>query len=409
MNKPYKKPGVIKAAVGRWLGLPVDLRNEEFWSQFGGNAVGQAINEKTVLQLSTVWACARLIAETISTMPLNIYETTGPGTRRVASDHQLQLIVHDQPNNDSTACVFWEAFVVSMLLQGNGFAEKKYIGTRLVALHFLVPGRLAVTKSARGMRQYRYTDTDGTQREIAPSRIFRVPGFTINGDWGLSAIQYGAQVFGSAMAAQTAANSIFEKGLQPTVAFTIDRVLKPEQREDFRKMLKTVTGALNAGESPLLEAGMTATNIGVNPNDAQLLETKQFSVEEICRWFRVPPHMVGHVSGSTSWGTGIEQQMLGFLMFTLRPWLNRIKQGISKDLIAPAERLRLYAEFNVEALLQADSKGRAEYLGAMVDKGLMTRDEGRAKENLPPKGGNADVLTVNSAQMPLDKLGVKKQ
>ncbi|EPO7918064.1 phage portal protein [Pseudomonas aeruginosa] len=404
MKPKMKKPSRLKAAVLGWLGVPVGLTDENFWNQFGTNVAGQAVNECSVLKLSAVWACARLIAETISTLPLGLYEKTARG-RIALTDHPLYSIIHSRPNPDSTAVVFWEAMIVSMLLRGNGFAEKNYIGKRMVSMDFLAPGRLSITRAANGNRKYRYTEKDGTQREIPAKNIFRIPGFTIDGDWGLSAIEYGSQVFGSALAAGNAANSTFEKGLAPTVAFTMQRVLNKEQRTEFRESLAEVSGAINAGKSPLLEGGMDAKTIGINPKDAQLLESRAFSVEEICRWFRVPPFMVGQSEKSSSWGTGIEQQMIGFLTFTLRPWLTRIEQAINKDLLSLADQMTTYAEFSVEGLLRADSKGRAEYLASMVNNGLMTRDEGRAKDNLPLMGGNADVLTVQTALIPLDQLG----
>ncbi|MGU4174114.1 phage portal protein, partial [Pseudomonas aeruginosa] len=144
---------------------------------------------------------------------------------------------------------------------------------------------------------------------------------------------------------------------------------------------------------------------GINPVDAQLLESRAFSVESICRWFRVPPWMVGHTEKSTSWGTGIEQQMIGFLTFTLGPWLRRIEQSISKDLMTPAERTRFYPKFAVEGLLRADSAGRAAFYAAMVNNGILTRDEVRELEDREPMGGNAAVLTVQSAMTTLDALG----
>lgn len=404
MSKQPKKPGRIKAAILGWLGVPVGLTDEAFWAAFGTSEAGQQVTERTVLQLSTVWACARLIAETIATLPLGIYERTSQG-RRSASEHPLYFILHDQANADSTAAVFWEAMILSMLLRGNGIAEKQLLGNRLVGLRFLAPARLNITRNVSGQRRYLYTESDGNQREISESRIFRIPGFTLDGDWGVSSIEYGAKVFGSALAAATAANGTFERGLSQTVAFKFPHLLKKEQREDFREAFKEIAGAVNAGKPALLEGGMEAQTIGINPKDAQLLESRAFSVEEICRWFRVPPFMVGHSEKSTSWGTGIEHQMIGFLTFTLRPWLTRIEQAIRKDLLSPVERLRYYAEFSVEGLLRADSAGRSEYLAKMVNNGLMTRDEARAKENLAPKGGNADVLTVQTALVPIDQLG----
>jgi HK97 family phage portal protein len=150
---------------------------------------------------------------------------------------------------------------------------------------------------------------------------------------------------------------------------------------------------------------MDVTTVGINPDDAQLLQSRAFSVEEICRWFRVPPFMVGHSEKSTSWGTGIEQQMIGFLTFTLGPWLKRIEQAIQKDLMTPAERSRYFVKFNVEGLLRADSAARAAFYSAMVNNGIYTRDECREKEDMLPMGGNAAVLTVQTALAPLDDLG----
>ncbi|WP_325435993.1 phage portal protein [Pseudomonas nitroreducens] len=404
MKPKMKKPGRVKAALLNWLGVPVGLTNDAFWNQFGTNVAGQQVSENSVLKLSAVWACARLISETISTLPLGLYEKT-PRGRIALTNHSLYSVIHSRPNPDSTAVVFWEAMIVSMLLRGNGFAEMNYIGKRMVSMDFLVPCRLSITRDANGNRKYRYTEKDGTQRDIPAKNIFRIPGFTIDGDWGLSAIEYGSQVFGSALAAGNAANSTFEKGLAPTVAFTMQRVLNKEQRAEFRESLAEVSGAINAGKSPLLEGGMDAKTIGINPKDAQLLESRAFSVEEICRWFRVPPFMVGQSEKSSSWGTGIEQQMIGFLTFTLRPWLTRIEQAINKDLLPLADQMAVYAEFSVEGLLRADSTGRANYLATMTSGGMMKLDEAREKENLPLVGGNADVLMINSAMMPIDQLG----
>ncbi|MEG1038884.1 MAG: phage portal protein [Comamonas sp.] len=383
------------------------LDTSEGWPRyfFGVPAAGQTVNVRTAMQVSAVWACVRLLSQTISTLSLDIMERQRDGTWAPARDQRLQFIVDDMPNADSTASVFWEAMIAAMLLQGNGVAERRYdVGGRLIALEFLPWSKLTVHKRLDGTRQWLFTE-NGIQREIAESRIFRVAGFTLNGDWGLSAIEYGAAVFGGAMAAANSANSTFEKGLAPTIGFKYANFLRKEQREEFRETFENMAGAINAGKPVLMEGGMDAVTIGIKPSDAQLLESRAFSIEEICRWFGVPPHMVGHSEKSTSWGSGIEQQMIGFLTFTLRPLLKRVEGAISKDLMTAAERTRLKARYNVEDLLRTDSKTRAEFLRLMVSEGIMTRDEARLKENLKPKGGNAAVLTVNSANMPIDKLG----
>jgi HK97 family phage portal protein len=150
---------------------------------------------------------------------------------------------------------------------------------------------------------------------------------------------------------------------------------------------------------------MKYQQVSLTPEDAQMLQTRGFNVEEICRWFRTPPWMVGHTSNSTSWGTGMEQQMLGFLSFTLLPWMKRIEQSINRRLLHPGERRRFYAKFNPEGLLRADSAARAAFYSSMTQNGIYTRDDCRIKENLAPMGGNAAKLTVQSNMLPIDKLG----
>ena len=407
MKPKQKQRGRVKSAVLNWLGVPLSLTDADGWAGAIGvnSSSGVVVNEQAMLSLSAVWACARLISETIATLPLSMYEKTSTG-KRIATQHPLQFIIHDQPNADSTASVFWESVVAAMLLRGTARCEKLLVGERLVGLLFLAPNRLAITRKSDGTCQYNYTDESGKQRVIPASRIYTIPGFSLDGKNGVSVVSAGANVFGSALSADSAANKTFENGLLPTTYFKMERVLKKEQREEFRESLKDVTGAINAGKSPLLEGGMSADTIGINPNDAQLLESRAFSVEEICRWFRVPPFMVGHSEKSTSWGTGIEQQMIGFLTFTLAPWLKRIEQSISKDLLSPVDRLRYYPKYSVEGLLRADSAGRSAFYGAMVDRGIFTRDECRELEDRAPMGGNAAVLTVQSAMTPLDSIGV---
>jgi len=406
MKTQVKKPGRVKAALLHWLGVPIDLKNDAFWSAWASstNAAGQQVNENTVMSLSASWACTRLISEAVATLPLHLYERTTDGRRR-AVDHPLYPILNRSPNTDSTSATYWEANTAAILLRGNGFSEKQFFNGRMVGLKFLAPNRLGSKKKANGDVQIVYTEENGSQREILERNLFHIPGFSLDGKWGISTIQYGAAVFGSALAAAQAANGTFERGLAPTVAFTMEQVLKKEQRAEFRENLKDVSGALNAGKSPLLEGGMKAETIGIKPSDAQLLESRSFSVEEVCRWFRVDPSMVGHGNKDSNWGTGLEQKLIGFLTFTLRPWLTRIEQAINKHLLSPQDQRRFYAEFSIEGLLRADSAARSAFYSVMVNNGIMTRDEVRQLENLPTMGGNADVLTVQTAMAPLDSLG----
>lgn len=403
-----KRPGKIRSTLLSWLGVPVELTNPDFWRAYisaqGGTAAGQVVNERTVLSLSAAWACTRLISESIATLPLRLYERT-PDGRRPAVNHPLYPILHSAPNADSTAAQFWEAKVASILLRGNSFSERQELGGRLVGLKFLAPDRLSGKYNSRGELELRYTQKNGTQRVIPQSRIWRVPGFSLDGEWGVTPIRYGTSVFGSALAANAAANATFEKGLLPTTGFTYPTPMKKEQRDDARAAIKTISGAANAGEPVILEAGMQAVRIGISPTDAQLLQSREWSVEEVCRWYLTDPSMVGYGGKDSNFGTGLEQKLIRFLTFTLRAYLTRIEQAINKDLLSPADRGRFYAEFGIEGLLRADSAARAAFFAVMVNNGIFTRDEVRNLENLPSMGGNAGVLTVQSAMVPLDSIG----
>lgn len=403
-----KGPGVlsrVRAAVGGWVRSFTQADHGLYADALSESETGVAVTPKAVMQVDAAWSCVRLISETIATLPLSMFEKTATG-KRLASTHSLHFAIHDQPNVDSTASVFWEAMVAAMLLRGAGRAEKLFAGTSVIGLMFLDPDKLVISRDLNGRKVYHYPRLDGRLRQIPAASIWTIPGFTLDGTNGVSVISYGAKVFGSAIAAEKAAAGTFRNGLLQTIYYKMSAILKPAQREEFKVNLRN---SIERGERPLLEGGMDVGSISINPADAQLLESRSFSVEAICRWFRVPPWMVGHTEKSTSWGTGIEQQMIGFLTFTLGPWLRRIEQAISKDLLTPAERTRYYPKFAVEGLLRADSAGRAAFYGAMVNNGILTRDEVRELEDREPMGGNAAVLTVQSAMTTLDALGAPSE
>lgn len=398
-----KKPGLVKSALLSWLGVPIGLTSSDFWAQWnqGGNFTGERVTVNSALQLSTAWACVRLIAETLSTLPMHLYSDSG--VKQHAKDHNLYRLLHSQPNADMTAVEFWQAFLASMLLWGNAYVERRVSGGVVTSLEFLMPDAVTRRVLKSGAVEWRYKDpVSGTERTIPESRMWHTPAFTVDGITGLSPIRMGANVFGGAIAADKASANTFANGMKSAGLVTMDVKLKPEQREEIRTHVGTVS---KSGGVMVLERGAGFQQLSMNPQDAELLSTRSFNVEEICRWFRVPPFMVGHSEKSTSWGTGIESQMIGFVTFVLRPWCVRIEQSVRKNLLAPEERSMYSAEFALEGLLRGDSAARAAFYSSMTQNGVMTRDECRALENLEPHGGNAEVLTVQSNMLPVDKLG----
>lgn len=398
------------ASLGDWMGKSIRLSDGGFWGAYFGSqsSSGKTVTIDNAMRLSTVWACVRIISMSVAGLPLNIYRRKADGSRETARDFALYDVVHTSPNEDTTAFHFWQSVVASMLLWGNAYCEIHRSAGRVIALDFLMPGRVKPEQDDDGRLWYWFHPKKGAPREIRRENMLHIPAFTLDGKMGLSAIRYGADVFGSAMSADDAANSTFKNGMMPTVAFKVDRVLKQEQRDEFRKYVETVSGAMNAGKSPVLEAGVTPESIGINPSDAQLLESRGHSVEEICRWFGVPTWMVMKTDKGSNWGTGLEQQQLAFLTYCIMSYTAPIEQCVEKKLLTAVDRITYYAEYSLEAFLRADSAGRAAYLSTMAQNGFLTRNEGRLKENLPAKPGG-DILTVQSNLVPLDQLGKQNE
>lgn len=398
-----KQPGRVKSALLNWLGVPVSLVDGSFWAEWSGakNYAGKTVTVNSALQLSAAWACVRLISETLSTLPLNLYDDSGQA-KTMARDHPLYRLLHTQPNADMTAAVFWQAYVASLLLWGNAYVEIHRSGGVITSLEFLLPQFVTRKRTSSGAVEWSYPDPfTKVTRKIAEAQMWHTPAFTTDGVKGLSPIALGANVIGSAMAADEASAHTFKNGMKAAGLVTMDAVLKPEQREDVRQHVRKVSAD---GGVMVLEKGSAFQQLTMNPQDAELLSTRSFNVEEICRWFRVPPFMVGHSEKSTSWGTGIEQQMIGFVTFVLRPWCVRIEQSIRKSLMAPAEKQRYQAEFAMEGLLRGDSAARGQFYSTMVQNGIYTRNNVRRLENLEPVEGG-DELTVQSNMIPIGMLG----
>lgn len=394
------------ASVGDWVGKKIRLSDGGFWSSFLGaqSSSGKSVTIDKAMRLSAVWACVRIISTSVAGLPLNVYRRLPDGGRENARDFRLYDVLHTSPNEDMAAFQFWQSVVASMLLWGNAYCEIHRAAGKVVALDFLLPSRIELEADDDGRLIYYFRPRKGARREIPKENMLHIPAFTLDGRVGMSAIRYGADVFGAAMAADDAANSTFKNGMMPTVGFSVDRTLTPAQREDFREYVKTISGALNAGKSPVFEQGVKPEQLGIKPADAQLLESRGHSVEEICRWFGVPPWMVMKTDKGSNWGTGLEQQQIAFLTYCIMSYTAPIEQCVNKYCLTAVDRISYYTEFSLEAFLRADSAGRAAYLSTMGQNGYMTRNEGRRKENLPSMSGG-DILTVQSNLVPLDQLG----
>ncbi|WP_311749735.1 phage portal protein [Proteus terrae] len=400
-----KKPGRIKSALLNWLGVPISLTSGEFWQEWSGtSSSGKVVTADKAMQLSAVWACVRLLSESISTLPIKIYKSESDGSRSLAKEHPIYRLLCKQPNFEMTPSRFMLMVVASLCLRGNSFIEKKYIGSKLVALEPLLPQNMTVKRSEQtGMLEYKYTDPLGQKiRTIPINNIMHIRGFGMDGICGMIPVKIGRDVIGAALSVEESAAKIFENGLQSSGFLSAEQPLNEEQRERIRSYLLSFVGSKNAGKMMVLEGGMKYNNVTMNPEAAQMLESRTFSIEEICRWFRVPPFMVGHMDKQSSWASSVEGMNMQFLTNTLRPLLVNIEQEISRCLLNGDDDY--YAEFSVEGLLRADSAGRSGYYTTALQNGWMSRNDVRRLENLPPIEGG-DIYTVQLNLTPLDQLG----
>ncbi|EPJ7735817.1 phage portal protein, partial [Enterobacter hormaechei] len=369
-----------------------------FWEEwFGTSSSGKVVTADKAIQLSAVWACVRLLSESISTLPLKIYVRQPDGSRKAATDHPAYSILCRRPNSEMTPSRFMLMVVASICLRGNAFIEKKFIANRLVSLVPLLPQNMVVKRLTTGALEYKYTE-NGNERVIPVKNIMHIRGFGLDGVCGMMPMKTGRDVIGSAMAVEESAAKIFEQGLQSSGFLSSDKALDDTQREKLRGYMAAFTGSKNAGKIMVLEGGLTYQGVTMNPEDAQMLESRAFSIEEICRWFRVPPFMVGHTTKQSSWASSLEGMNLQFLTHTLRPLLVNIEQEIGRCLLDSDDEV--FAEFSVEGLLRADSAGRAAYYTSALQNGWMSRNDVRRLENMPPiEGGDIYTVQLNLTQL----------
>ncbi|MBB1603322.1 phage portal protein [Variovorax sp. UMC13] len=403
-----KKPGRVRSALVNWLGETIRLTDGAFWREFFGatSTSGKTVSVDSAMQLAAVWACVRLLSETVSTLPIKVYRRNADGSRTTARDHPLHRLLSQSPNSEMTPGRFMLFVVACLCLRGNAFIEKMRIGGRVVSLHPLLPQKMEVKRLDNGTLQYSYAERTG-RRIIAAKDLMHIRGFGLDGVCGLHPISTGRDVLGGAMAAEEASAKVFAQGLQASGFLSSDKDLKPSQREDLRTSLATFAGSKNAGKLMVLEAGMKYQGVTMNPEAAQMLETRAYGIQQICSWFKVPPFMIGHMDKQSSWPSSVEGQNLHFLTHSLRPMLDNIEQEISRCLVDAGERDEIYAEFGVEALLRADSAGRASFYNIALQNGWMSRNEVRRLENMPPIPGG-DIYTVQTNLSPLDQLGQAK-
>lgn len=346
----------------------------------GGNHAEEEVNEETVMQIGAAYACVRLIAESIASQPIGMVKIIDDGTQP-APDHPLHDLLSVQPNADQTAVEYWESVLYQIALRGNSFSLKRYNAKGHVIALDLLPD-WPITQWRRETNGSRTCVVGGGrfQGEYSENDVLWFRGFGGDVDCGMSVIAYGANTFGRALAIERHSGKMLARGVRPNVILETEGVLTDKQRAELDKnIVKPFEGSEHAGGVMVLEGGFKMTPITLTPADAQLLEQMNFGVEEVCRWFRVSPSMIGHTERQTSWGTGLEQNFIAFVRMTLHPFTARIVQSTAKQLQTAADRKRYKPHILLDRLTEGDSATRSANLKTLVTSGIITQNEARRR------------------------------
>lgn len=371
---------------------------------FGTSGSGKSVTASTAIQVSTVYACVRVIAETVASLPFHVYEHTDAGSTK-ALEHPLYRLLHDEPNPEMTSFVLREVMLTHLLLWGNSYCQIIRSGrNHILGLYPLLPDHMEVDRDSKGALTYTYTTSDGKTVRLDPEDVLHIPGLGFDGIMGYSPISLEKSAVGLAIATEEFGSKFFANGARPSGILTHPNTVKDPKalRESWNS---AYGGSANANRVAILEEGMHYEAISIPNNDAQFLETRKFQVSEICRIFRVPPHLVGDLEHATF--SNIEHQSISFAVHTIRPWLSRIEQSIDRALFSEQEKGRFYVQFNLDGLMRGDYKSRMEGYAIARQNGWMSANDIRELENLNPlsdaDGGN--TYLVNGNMIPIARAG----
>lgn len=390
------------------------LKDAEFAKLFGNvSSSGKVVNESNMMGISAAWACCRILSETIGSLPWGIYKREGDNAVR-ADDHPLSRVLVGSPNADMTSAEYREAKVLNLCQAGNAYSLKETLAGDVSSLTPIPSTQVQPkqklggnTKLALRDGQVFYSVQDRGKWEDYPrEKIWHVKGFGPSGLVGLSPLAAAREAMGMALAVEEFGNRFFSQGGKPSGVVTIEKFLTKEQRAIARENMQQMLGGLaNAHKFALFEGGMKPEPWGeMSLEDMLFILVRKFNVNEICRFYRVPPHMVADLDKATF--SNIEHLSLEFVQFTLMPYLTRFESSVSKWLLSPEDRGKFFLRFNYEGLLRADSKGRAEFYASALQNGWMTRNEVRALENRNSvKGQGMDDYTVQTNLAPVEDLG----
>lgn len=346
---------------------------------------GDTITWQSALQVATVLACVRVVANGLSQVPLKLIRESADGrTKEAAKDHPLYWVLFRKPNAWQTSFEYRQTIAAHLMLCGNHYSFKNVIGGRVVELLPLEPGRVSVDCKNDGMLVYEYTGKDGVRQVMPTENIWHIRGLSWNGWFGLEAVSLARESIGLAMAAERQQSTLFKNGVQASGVFSIDGSLKADQYKALRDWIVENTSGANVGMPLILDRGAKWLQQSMTGVDAQHLETRMFQVQQVCSALGVFPMMVGHADKTATFASA-ESFFIAHVVHTLAPLYECIEQSIACNLLSPAEMQGGYsAKFIEEGLLRGSMEATANMLDKYVNGGLMTPNEARSKLDMNP-------------------------
>lgn len=347
---------------------------------------GVSVDEEEALSSSAVWSAVTQLSQTIGSLPLHYYVKQKDGGKKKYSESPLYNLMHLKPNSEMTAMVFREAQMAQVLLMGTSFAEveRDKLG-RITGLWPLLTARMQVLRDRESTElYYKYQLHDGTYHIFHPVQILRVTGFSHSGILGYRPIDKNVETVGLNLALQEYFARFFGDGATPPAVLEHPEQMSEEAQQRLRKQwFKNYGGLSNKHRMAILEEGMKLHVFGVTPEQAQAIEARQFQIQEVCRLFNMPPHLLKELSRATY--SNIYEQSLEFVIYTLRPWLVRLEQAYNVQLIESKFQKKYFFEHSVEGLLRGDIEKRYNAYQVAIQNGWMNADEVRTLENMNPQ------------------------
>ncbi len=376
-----------------------------------GRMTTKTVNDDTALQISAAFACIRRTAETMASLPIQFFfvKRNDAGriiSKKIITDHPLYRLLRWQPNRYQTRNEFFETIYYQLAFRGNAFALKgRDSAGQIISLLPLMSSQVETILNENGNVTYKYYSS-GVINEFTADNIWHLKLFG-NGIIGLSPLDQARNSLGISMGAEESVNRIANNNFKQGGFLSIDKILNPDQRKKIKEKFNDITSGTEEALK-VLEAGMKFTPNSMLPKDVQLLESRKFQLEDICRFFDVPPVLIHDMSSSTVWGSGITEIVRGWYKLGLSPYREKMKDSIKTQLLDISERETIEPDFDIDELLRGNEKERYEGYSVAIRSGIMTPNECREQEGLPPDP-SGDKLFIDQQLIFLENGGKRNE